>query len=121
MLATGRQKVDGATGALTTIKFHDDTLYAQERDGAVFVAIGPICDGLGIDWRAQLKRLQRDQVLMEGVSVMDTPSNGGMQSTTALRLDLVNGWLFGIGANQVKPRRGRFLREAARKCASRHR
>ena len=55
MLATGRQKVDGATGALTTIKFHDDTLYAQERDGAVFVAIGPICDGLGIDWREHSK------------------------------------------------------------------
>jgi hypothetical protein len=88
---------------LTTIKFHNDTLYAQERDGAVFVAIKPICEGLGIDWEAQRKRIQRDQVLAEGASIMEVPSKGGLQETVTLRLDMVNGWLFGIGANQVKP------------------
>ena len=72
-------------------------------DGAVFVAIKPICEGLGIDWEAQRKRIQRDQVLAEGASIMEVPSKGGLEETVTLRLDLVNGWLFGVGANQVKP------------------
>ncbi|WAC26348.1 phage antirepressor N-terminal domain-containing protein [Ancylobacter sp. SL191] len=91
-----------ATNQLTQIEFHGDTLWATEIDGVVYVVIKNICDRLGIDWRAQLKRIQRDAVLAEGVSMMDTPSPGGPQETTLLRLDLVNGWLFGIDDSRVR-------------------
>lgn len=88
---------------LTTLDFHGDTLFAAERSDGIYVAVRPISDRLGLDWSAQYRRLRRDAVLAEGVAMMAMPSVGGPQETTALRLDLLNGWLFGLDAARVKP------------------
>lgn len=87
---------------LTTIEFHGDTLFAIEEAGAVRVALKPITDRLGLDWTAQLRRTKRDAILAEGMVIMAIPSPGGAQETATLPLSLLPGWLFGIGANQVK-------------------
>ena len=86
---------------LTTINFHDDTLFAVEDGGAVYVAVKPIADRLGLDWRAQRQRIQRTPVLAKGGCMMHLPSPGGAQEMLCLRLDLINGWLFGIDADRV--------------------
>lgn len=103
---------------LTTIDFHDDTLFAVEAPGGVFVAVKPICDGLGIDPKKQRERIQRDPVLTEGGAMMALPSAGGPQETFCLRLDLLQGWLFGIDAARVKPEaRDRVLAYKRECCA----
>jgi antirepressor protein len=89
-------------GKLTTIDFHNDTIFAMERDDGVFVAIAPICRSLGLDVRSQRDRIQRDQILNEGGVMMTLPSPGGMQESLCLRLDLLNGWLFGIDESRIK-------------------
>ncbi|CAK0748311.1 hypothetical protein WCLP8_1880017 [uncultured Gammaproteobacteria bacterium] len=91
------------TAAVVSVPFHGDTLFAVEREGAVFVALKPICERLGIAWHKQLERIKRDTVLCEGITVMGIPSPRGIQETTCLRLGLVNGWLFGINENRVRP------------------
>lgn len=88
---------------LTTIPFHDDTLFAIEEGGAVYVAVRPICDGLGISADRQRDRIRRDTILSEGATMMGVPSAGGEQASFCLRLDLLQGWLFGIDASRVKP------------------
>ncbi|WAC26429.1 phage antirepressor N-terminal domain-containing protein [Ancylobacter sp. SL191] len=88
--------------ALSTINFHGDTLFAVERGDGVFVAVTPICDRLGIAATKQRERIQRDAVLSEGIAIMALPSAGGVQETFCLRLDLINGWLFGIDESRVK-------------------
>jgi len=88
---------------LVTITFHDDTLFAVEDGETVFVAIKPICDTLGISADRQRDRIRRDLILNEGATIMGVPSAGGEQETFCLRLDLLQGWLFGIDASRVKP------------------
>lgn len=88
--------------ALTQVEFHGDTLFAVERDGAVFIAVKPICARLGIAWHGQFERLKRDAVLKDGIRVIRMPSLSGDQDTTCLRLDLVHGWLFTIDEGRVK-------------------
>lgn len=90
------------SGKIVTVDFRNDTLFAVERDDGVFVAVKPICDSLGLVWRAQWKRLTEDPILSEGITVTVMPSVGGPQETTLLRLDLVNGWLFGIDERRVQ-------------------
>lgn len=103
---------------LTTIDFHDDTLFAVEDGGTVFLAVKPICDGLGIDPKKQRERIQRDPVLSEGGAMMALPSAGGPQETFCLRLDLLQGWLFGIDAARVAPEaRDRVLAYKRECCA----
>lgn len=89
-------------GKLTTIDFHSDTIFAVEREDGVFVAITPICASLGLDAKRQRDRIHRDPILSEGEAMMALPSPGGMQEALCLRLDLVNGWLFGIDESRVK-------------------
>lgn len=87
---------------LTTVDFHEDTLFAVDRPDGVFVAVKPICTALGLDAKKQRERIHRDPILSEGGAVVALPSPGGAQDTFCLRLDLVNGWLFTIDESRVK-------------------
>lgn len=109
---------EGTMTKLTTIDFHDDTLFAVEDGANVFVAVKPISDGLGLKWSGQHDRLNRDPILAEGIRVTRMPSPGGEQETVCLRLDLLQGWLFGIDAARVKPEaRDRVLAYKRECCA----
>lgn len=87
---------------IITVDFRNDTLFAVERDDGVFVALKPISDTLGLKWSGQHDRINRDPILSEGIRVIGMPSIGGTQETTCLRLEMVNGWLFGIDESRVK-------------------
>lgn len=87
---------------IVTVDFRNDTLFAVERDDGVFVAVKPIADSLGLAWNKQLERLKRDPILAEGMTMTVLPSVGGPQETTLLKLEMVNGWLFGIDESRVK-------------------
>jgi hypothetical protein len=89
-------------GQIITVNFRNDTLFAVQRDDGEFVAITPICKSMGIDAQKQRRRIQEDPILSEGVCQAVYPSPGGDQEMTLLRLDLLNGWLFGINEKQVK-------------------
>lgn len=88
---------------LTPVHFHEHSLLTFQHDGQPHVVMKPIVEALGLDWRAQRRRVLRDTVLSEGVVMMDTPTDGGPQEMIALPLKLLNGWLFGIDSSRVKP------------------
>ncbi len=87
---------------IITVDFRNDTLFAVQRDDGVFVAVKPIVQTLGLDWKAQHRRISDDPILREGMVTTAMPSVGGAQETTCIRLDLVNGWLFGIDESRVR-------------------
>lgn len=89
-------------GKIITVEFRQDTLFAVERDDGLFVAIKPIVQSLGLDWKAQHRRVTDDAILSEGMVVVTIPSVGGPQETTCLKLELINGWLFTIDESRVK-------------------
>jgi hypothetical protein len=72
----------------------------------IYVPLRPICRYLGINWSAQYRRLQRDEVLSEEmrfVAMTTTNPQGGDPETLAIPLDFLPGWLFGIDTARVKP------------------
>lgn len=89
------------------VEFYDDSITAvRVEGGAVYVPIRPICDLLGVAWRAQLRRINDDAVLSDaarGVTVTITPKGRAQrQEMICLPLNYLNGWLFGINAKRVK-------------------
>ena len=87
-----------------TVLFYEDEITAvRMADGEVLIPLRPIVEGLGLDWAAQTRRINRDPVLSEvkGVAVTATP--GGDQEMLCLPLDYISGFLFGVNANRVKP------------------
>lgn len=98
------------------VPFHGHQLLTIRDGETIRVAMRPICEAIGLDWSAQLRRINRHPVLAEGVAMMATPSDGGSQETFTLPLDFLNGWLFGINASRVKPELQERLIEYQREC-----
>ncbi len=92
--------------------FYDDEITVVKlNDGRVFVPIRPLCDNLGTDWSAQRKRIVGNVVLSDvsmsvAVTATDIDTLSKRPHTSemlCLPLDYLNGWLFGINVNRVKP------------------
>lgn len=93
------------------VVFYEDEITAVivDSDGQreVYVPIRPICDYLGVGWTGQYERLQRDAVLFDVTATVRVTRTEGNREVAremlCLSLDYLNGWLFGINANRVKP------------------
>ena len=86
---------------IQTINFNNQQLLTVEKDGVKYVAVKPICENLGLAWAAQFVKIKENQILSEGVSIIEIPSDGGIQQTVCLPIDMINGWLFTISPNRV--------------------
>ena len=86
---------------IQTINFNNQKLLTVEKDGIKYVAVKPICENLGLAWAAQFVKIKENQILSEGVSIIEIPSDGGIQETICLPIDIINGWLFTISPNLI--------------------
>ncbi|OOF80817.1 phage antirepressor N-terminal domain-containing protein [Rodentibacter caecimuris] len=91
------------TTQLSTIQFHNQSLVTLEQNGIYYTAMKPICENIGLNWASQYQRIQRDEVLNQGIVIITTPTNSGEQQMLCLPIEYLNGWLFGIDINRCKP------------------
>lgn len=90
-------------GEIVTVNFRGDELYGFKQDDGVFIALKPISEAIGLAWGSQYNRVMRDPVLSEGVSIMKTPFGGqANQEAVCLKMELLNGWLFGVETSRIK-------------------
>ncbi len=100
-----------AQTSLVPVQFNGATLVTTLIDGVPYVALRPICESIGVDWKAQYSRIKRHPVLSTCVVVTTTQMPGDDQAREVfmLPLDKLNGWLFGVSVSRVKPElRGRL-------------
>lgn len=88
---------------MVSIDFYGNSIVAVLKEGVPYVAMKPICENIGLDWDSQRKRIRRTPAIDEGAVIMTLPSDGGYQEMLCLPLDMLNGWLFGVDVNRVKP------------------
>jgi hypothetical protein len=92
-----------------TVVFYGDEITAVlvEVEGRqkIYVPVRPICEFLGVAWSPQLRRINRDPILStSSISVTVTVTESGQRGQViCLPLDHLNGWLFKINADRVKP------------------
>jgi len=90
-------------GEIVTVNFRGDDLYGFKQDDGTFLALKPMVEAMGLNWSGQEQRVKRDPVLSEGICVMHIPfGRGGAQDCVCIKLELVNGWLFGIDSSRIK-------------------
>ncbi|WP_435931419.1 phage antirepressor N-terminal domain-containing protein [Moraxella bovoculi] len=90
------------TNQIQTVNFHNQSLLTLQKDGIAYVAMKPICENIGLDWKSQFARIKRDEVLAQGMVIITTPTKGGLQEMLCLPIHYLNGWLFGVDTNRVK-------------------
>lgn len=101
---------------IQSVTFHNQEIQVLNHDGKPYVAMKSIVENIGLDWDSQKKRINRNEVLSQGKVMMTSPTNGGLQEMLCLPLGMLNGWLFGIEINRVKPEIKEVLRLYQLEC-----
>lgn len=89
-----------ATSTLLPVSFHGDTLYLVSHNDEPYTPMRPIVDAMGLHWAAQTVKLNANKARW-GVSIIETPSNGGPQQTLCLPLRKLPGYLAAIQPGRV--------------------
>lgn len=93
----------------------------KTTDDKVFVGIKSICDGLGVAYNGQTERINRDDVLPEGVRKIRIPTGSGEQETNMLDIEYVPFFLIGIKSSmcrkEIRPRLKDFKLKAKEELA----
>lgn len=93
---------------LISVPFQGQSLLATLVNDIPHVAMKPICENIGIDWKSQHRKITTHPVLKQVMVMVTTTSLGKDGKTYAidmlmLPVKFINGWLFGIDSNRVKP------------------
>lgn len=89
------------TSNVERIPFHGSTLLAQRIDGDVFTALKPICEGMGIDFSSQRKRLQQ-QAWATVVMITTVAADGKNRELFGVNRKTLTMWLATIDTSRIK-------------------
>lgn len=84
---------------LVRINFKSEEIEVFEK--TQLVVIKDICANLGIEYKRQYHKLKSDETYQS--KLIKVKTNGGMQDVFCIPLSKLNGWLFSINPNKVKP------------------
>lgn len=97
---------------LVKVEFNSNSLEVEPQSQSVVVK--DICANLGIDSKRQISKLKSDPTYQSKLIKVQT--NGGMQEVFTIPLSKLNGWLFSINPNKVKPEVKAKLIEYKNEC-----
>ncbi len=100
------------------ITFYGDVLLIAMVDNVPYVALRPFADFLGLEWSAQYRRVQRDDVLSEEVQLVAmTGADGRQREMFSIPLEYLPGYLFGITSSKAsKPEYAPKIKRYRREC-----
>ncbi len=79
------------------LEFNGKKISIINQDGIWYIAIRPICEALGIDYKRQAKNILDDEILGQLSSVQTTvAADGKLRKMTCLPEKYIYGWLFSI-------------------------
>ena len=84
---------------LVAVEFNNNQIEVIEDTQSIVVK--DICESIGIDYIRQAKRIRADESYESKLIKVQT--NGGLQEVFTIPLSKLNGWLFSINPNKVKP------------------
>src|SRR5262249_61388896 len=93
--------------------FEHPCLAVRSADGSIYLAVRDLCDAIGLHLAAQLRRLNRDSELRDGLERFRVLTVCGMQEQDFLMLEYVPMWLGTVSRARATPvvqERLRYLR-----------
>ena len=89
---------------ISIININGTEIFAESLEGGIIVPIKPICTAIGVDFKSQYEKLQKDGILAS-VMVLNptTGSDGKIYQMVSLPLMYIYGWLFTINPKNVAP------------------
>ena len=88
---------------LVEVTFRNQSVQAVQHNGSVFVAMRPISENIGLEWSGQQKKLARQGGKFSCVHIPTTGSDGKRYKMLCIPLRKLNGWLFSVNPEKVRP------------------
>lgn len=86
---------------VVAVKFYDDTLITLEKDGEHYVAVRPIVENMGLDWKVQHRKLMDNPKFNCG-HMTTVAKDGKIREVLCMPIKKLNGWLFSINPEKVR-------------------
>lgn len=86
---------------LIAVPFYDDILTLADENGQPFVAMKPIVEGIGLDWKSQYVKIT-DKFNSVMVIITTTGSDNKKYEMICLPLRKLPAWLYSISPNKVR-------------------
>ena len=97
---------------IVKVDFNNHQLEVIEDNQSIVVK--DICEAIGIEYSRQVKRIKADESFESKLIKVQT--RGGLQEVFTIPLSKLNGWLFSINPNKVKPEVKQKLIEYKKEC-----
>ncbi|KLD98792.1 phage antirepressor N-terminal domain-containing protein [Aliarcobacter butzleri] len=97
---------------LIKVNFKSDKLDIIEENQSIVVK--DICEHIGLKFRTQYEKIKADESYESKLIKVQT--KGGLQEVFTIPLSKLNGWLFSINPNKVKPEVKQKLIEYKKEC-----
>ena len=96
--------VNDMSREVARVPFHGMEILTIKEGGEIYVAMKDVCDGIGIEWARQHKKIATHPMLGPALYICTTQVPGGNQQREILVLPIqyLNGWLMTINPNKVK-------------------
>ncbi|MBU2648432.1 phage antirepressor KilAC domain-containing protein [bacterium] len=91
------------TIAHQNVDFYGTSIPTAQLNDQVFVAMRPVVEGMGLNWSVQQKKLNKNRSKFSCVLMDTTGADGKQYSMLHMLLRKLNGWLFTINPEKVKP------------------
>ncbi|CAI1110476.1 phage antirepressor N-terminal domain-containing protein [Serratia quinivorans] len=88
---------------LVEVSFRNQSVQAITQDSVVFVAMRPLVENIGIDWAGQQKKLSNQKNKFSCRHISTTGSDGKQYQMLCIPLRKLNGWLFSVNPEKVRP------------------
>jgi phage antirepressor YoqD-like protein len=81
--------------------FYGTPLLTGKIGSDIYAAMKPIAEGMGLDWKGQSKKITTST--RYGHITIPLQTAGGIQEMLCIPLKKLNGWLFSVNAQKVRP------------------
>lgn len=86
----------------TEVEFKGDKLTTIVNDGVEYVAMKPIVESIGLDWKSQHSKLSSQKEKFNYGHITIVAADGKLREMLCMPLRKLNGWLFSINPAKVK-------------------
>ena len=87
---------------ISIVPFHGDSIITLDANGNKYVVLKPIAEALGLSWASQTVKLQGDS-RFNCFDIETVGMDGKSREMLCIPLRKLNGWLFSINPNKIRP------------------
>ena len=100
------------------VPFHDIDILTIKEGGEIYVAMKDVCDGIGIEWKRQLKKITAHPALglASLICTPQVPGDNQQREILTLPIQYLSGWLMLINPAKVKAPIRESLFDYQREC-----